>query len=67
MNMISSKVDKQIFFWCYRQNRWWRDGKYLQNLTNLIFTENTNKTQEIRPTQYSMMKYLIDLKKLKNS
>ena len=44
-----------------------RQRKYLQNLTNLIFTENTNKTQEIRPTQYSMMKYLIDLKKLKNS
>ena len=67
MNMISSKVDKQIFFWCYRQNRWWRDKKYLQNLTNLIFTENTNKTQEIRPTQYSTTKYLMDLKKFKNS
>ena len=44
-----------------------RQRKYLQNLTNLIFMENTNKTQEIKPTQYSIMKYLMDLKKFKNS
>ena len=27
---------------------------YLQNLKNLILTENPNKTQDIKPNQYSM-------------
>ena len=56
INVISSKVDKQVFFfWCYRQIKSWRNTKnYLQNLKNLILIENSNKTQEVKPTQYSM-------------
>ena len=29
INVISSKVDKQIFFWCCRQNSRWRNTKKL--------------------------------------
>ena len=29
INVISSKVDKQVFFWCYRQNKRWGNTKKL--------------------------------------
>ena len=55
INVISSKVDKQVFFDVIDKIQ---DEEtqinYLQNLKNLILMENSNKTQEIRPTQYSI-------------
>ena len=68
INVISSKVDKQVFFfWCYRQIKSWRNTKnYLQNLKNLILIENSNKTQEVKPTQYSIDEIFNRLKKFKN-
>ena len=54
INIISSKVDKQNFFDVVdkiQDEETQRD--YLQNLKNLILTEDSNKIQ-IKPTQYSM-------------
>ena len=58
INVISSKVDKQVFFLCYRQNKWWGNTKknYLQNLKNLIATENPNKPQE-NLTSYTILNW----------
>ena len=55
INVISSKVDKQIFFDVVDKIQDEEIQRtYLQNLKNLILTENPNKTQEIKPNQYSM-------------
>ena len=55
INVISSKVDKQIFFDVVNKIQ---DEEiqinYLQNLKNVILTKNPNKTQDIKPNQYSM-------------
>ena len=54
INVISSKVDKQIFFDVVdkiQDEETQRD--YLQNFQNLILTEDSNKIQ-IKPTQYSI-------------
>ena len=55
INVISSKVDKQIFFDVVDKIQDEEIQRtYLQNLKNLILTENPNKTQDIKPNQYSM-------------
>ena len=55
INVISSKVDKQIFFDVVDKIQDEEIQRtYLQNLKNLILTDNPNKTQDIKPNQYSM-------------
>ena len=50
--MISSKVDKQIFFDVVDKIQDEETQRnYLQNLKNLILREDSNKIQ-IKPTQY---------------
>ena len=54
INVISSKVDKQIFFYVVDKIQDEETQRnYLQNLKNLILREDSNKIQ-IKPTQYSM-------------
>ena len=51
INIISSKIDEYIFFDVIDKiDDEETQRQYLQNLKNLILTENTNKTEEIRPT-----------------
>ena len=65
INVISSKVDKQIFFDIVDKIQDEEIQRtYLQNLKNLILTENSNKTQDIKPTQYSMDKIYNRFKKI---
>ena len=55
INVISSKVDKQIFFDVVDKIQDEEiQRNYLQNLKNVILTKNPNKTQDIKPNQYSM-------------
>ena len=55
ISVISSKVDKQIFFDVVDKIQDEEIQRtYLQNLKNLILTENPNKTQDIKPNQYSI-------------
>ena len=52
INVISSKVNKQIFFDVVDKIQDEETQRnYLQNLKNLIITEDSNKIQ-IKPTQY---------------
>ena len=54
INVISSKVDKQIFFDVIDKIQDEETQRnYLKNLKNLILNEDSNKIQ-IKPTQYSM-------------
>ena len=56
INAISSKVDKQVFFDVIDKIQDEETQKnYLQNLKNLILTGNSNKTQEIKPTEYLIL------------
>ena len=55
INAISSKVDKQVFFDVIDKIQDEEiQRNYLKNFKNLILTENPNKTQDIKPNQYSM-------------
>ena len=54
INVISSKVDKQIFFDVVDKIQDEETQRnYLKNFKNLIITEDSNKIQ-IKPTQYSI-------------
>ena len=65
INVISSKVDKQIFFDVVDKIQDEEiQRNYLQNFKNLIFTENSNKTQDIKPTQYSINEIFNRFKKI---
>ena len=65
INIISSKVDKQVFFDVIDKIKDEETQRnYLKNLKNLILTENLNKTQEIRLTQYSMDEIFNRIKKI---
>ena len=56
INAISSKVDKQVFFDVIDKIKEEETQRnYLQNLKNLILMENSNKTQEIKPTEYLIL------------
>ena len=63
INVISSKVGKYFFDVIDKLNDEETQRNYLQNLKNLILMENSNKTQEIKPTQYSMDEIFNRLKK----
>ena len=68
INVISSKVDKQIFFDVIDKIKDEETQRnYLQNLKNLILTENSNKTQEIKLTQYLMDEIFNRFKKIQDS
>ena len=48
-------MSKYFFYVIYKTNDEETQRNYLQNFKKkLILMENTNKTQEIRPSQYSM-------------
>ena len=54
INVISSKVDKQIFFDVVDKIQDEETQRnYLKNFKNLLITEDSNKIQ-IKPTQYSI-------------
>ena len=68
INVISSKVDKQVFFDVIDKIKDEETQRnYLQNLKNLILTENSNKTQEIKLTQYLMDEIFNRFKKIQDS